>query len=112
MWLELAKKNVDKEIKPNVTKNKKKKLNEKKDIITNKEYFEMFHDSKFIDFISDLKKENPPWILDKCNVNDIYEFIQKHILYEDIENERKEIETIEELLSTEDHYDEYSDKKI
>ena len=43
MWLELAKKNVDKEIKPIVTKNKKKKLNEKKDIITNKEYFEMFH---------------------------------------------------------------------
>ena len=67
----------------------------------------MFHDSKFIDFISDLKKENPPWILDKCNVNDIYEFIQKYLLYEDIENERKEIEN-KEKLESEELFDDYS----
>ena len=61
-------------------------------------------------YASDLKNDNPPWILNKCKVSDLYEFIQKHISYEDIENERKEIETIEESLSIEENHDEYFDK--
>lgn len=97
MWAELVKKNVDKDVKAIINKNEKNIMNEKKNFITNKEYFEMFYDTTFIDLLSDIKKESPPWILDKCSVTDIYEFIQKHISYEDIEGERKEIENAEEL---------------
>ena len=72
---------------------------EKKNTLSNDEYFYLTKGSRILDYLFDIKKEAPPWLFSKITTYDLYEFLCSFIEFEDIESE-----SIEAIIDSDDEY--------